>query len=187
MSQGDSIEPRFSLNNNRLAHVIRRPGTTRRSKSPLDLAIYARRKVGGRTMISGRGLGLKLTFVSFLCGGTRTVNARSLTVSRKSLSMSDSIVLDEATLTPSVPDTTTRSTPGSSIFSMSIKSPTVLVTGRNVNWQSSRLDGRGTVIAGSPRRSSTRISANKQNATDVMDLLSMYLCGFCFSPLLLPT
>lgn len=116
-------------------------------------------------MVSGRALGPELTFVSFLWGGTRTVNERSLTVNRKSLSMSDSIVLDEATRTPSVPDTTTRSTPWSSVFSISTKSPTVLVTGRNVNWQSSRLDGRGTVIAGSPRRSSTWISANKQNAT----------------------
>lgn len=130
-------------------------------------------------MVSGRASVSEPTFVSFLWGGTRTVNERSLTVNRKSLSMSDSIVLDEATRTPSAPDTTTRSTPWSSVFSMSIKSPTVLVTGRNVNWQSSRLDGRGTVTAGSPRRSSTRISANKMRP-DVMDPSSMCLGGFFF-------
>lgn len=73
------------------------------------------------------------TFVSFLCGGTLTVNTRSLMVNRKSSSMSDSIVLEDAMRTPSELDTTTRSTPWSSVFNMLVRSPTVFVTGRNVN------------------------------------------------------
>lgn len=102
------------------------------------------------------------TFASFFCCGTFTVNTRSLTVNRKSSAISDSIVLEDAMRTPSELDTITRSTPRSSVFNMSAKSPTVLVTGRNVNWQSSRLDGNGTVTAGSPRLSSTRISGQRE-------------------------
>jgi hypothetical protein len=66
--------------------------------------------------------------------------------------------LEDAMRTPSELDTTTRSIPGSSVLSILVKSPTVFVTGRKVNWQSSRLDGRGTVTVGNPRLSSMWIS-----------------------------
>ena len=97
--------------------------------------------------------------------GLLTVNILSFITNLKSSSNNVSIDVEDAILMSSSPWITILSTPLSSLFTISKKSPTVFDIGLSVNLHRSFLLGRGTVTWGNPLKYSIVTSVKKKENT----------------------